>query len=550
MTTPRQINIMPVNTQSIIFDTGVNEAVSSIEMKPSDLLTCKNYYITEGVAGGYVSVAGYERYDGQTAPSSVLATSLDDAAREAARTAIGVVGGVDGIGPVRGVYVFQNGVYAFRDKIGGTAAGMYKATAAGWIEVDTSAAPLLPGGSYSFITHNFFANSTGERMYWCNGVDHARSFDGTTVNIMDNTGMGASDKPTYIAAHIDRLWLSYPGGSLQYSVVGMDFDNDGIDGEADDWSSVNGAGEIGIGGEITALRSSVGSTLIIFGRDFIKIFEGPSIGEGVLKTFSDSLGAYPHTVDKLFDTIIFMSDMGVTTLAAAQEFGDFSTNTISERVKRTLFTYKSLITCAITLKKLNQYRLYFSDGRCIVFSFYNKKLRGATFLRYVAPVLFITEGMESSGDLVSFFSSNSGYAYQADVGTSFDGTVIEHNFATSYFHYSSPRNWKRFFRITLEIDSVDEMTFYIKPSFDYSGDYYPASIENTLEVTGAGDQWDQGLWDQMMWAGSAVTNRLFYDILGIGSNMNVALRYSSKYTRQHTFQDMIVDFTVMGRQMG
>lgn len=42
---------------------------------------------------------------------------------------------VPGAGPVLGVAVFSGGVYAWRNKLDGLSAGMYKATTAGWVEV-------------------------------------------------------------------------------------------------------------------------------------------------------------------------------------------------------------------------------------------------------------------------------------------------------------------------------------------------------------------------------------------------------------------------------
>jgi len=133
MTTPRRISFPEVKTEVIPFDGGLNESVSSLEMKPGELILCKNYYITEGSTGGYVSLSGYERFDGQPAPSSIpigvwsdnqpwLDTNPwddefeNDFAREEARDLIGEVGGVACTGPVRGSFTFGGDVYAFRDK--------------------------------------------------------------------------------------------------------------------------------------------------------------------------------------------------------------------------------------------------------------------------------------------------------------------------------------------------------------------------------------------------------------------------------------------------
>ena len=156
-------------------------------MKSGELISCKNYYITEGTTGGYVSVAGYERYDGQPSPAGVAATEIDDVAREAART---LIDEVPGQGAILGVYVFEGKVYAFRNKVGGLTAGMYVESAAGWVEIDTSATPLNPGGVYSFLTYNFSGSAVSNAMFWTNGVDHAGYYDGTTFGQITNAGMG------------------------------------------------------------------------------------------------------------------------------------------------------------------------------------------------------------------------------------------------------------------------------------------------------------------------------------------------------------------------
>lgn len=45
------------------------------------------------------------------------------------------IGAVPGSGPIRGVWVYQDVVYAFRDNAGGTAGLMYKATPSGWQQI-------------------------------------------------------------------------------------------------------------------------------------------------------------------------------------------------------------------------------------------------------------------------------------------------------------------------------------------------------------------------------------------------------------------------------
>ena len=537
MATAPRITSPEVKTDVVIMDGGLNEAVSSIEMKPGELILCKNYYITEGSSGGYVSLSGYERFDGTPLASTVDGNEDDDAAREATRAAITEV---PGEGSVLGVHIFKGNVYAFRNKVGGATAGMYVATVAGWQEIDTSTAPLSPDGSYQFVNYNFLAAPDSEVMIWVDGENQARMYNETLITVI-STGMGALDKPNYLAIAGTRLFLAFDGGSLQYSNAG----------DPTDW--VVGAGEIGIGYEITALDSSVGGTLIIFCNNSIKILEGvadQTPGNWFLKDYSNVVGAYKNTLQKIFDTLIFVNDFGATTLAGAQDFGDFAANSISEKIKNTLLKYRSIISASVAVRSLNQYRLFFSNGRGLVFSFFNKKLRGVTLIQYPVVVLHTTDGELADGSQAYFFSSSSGYVYKMDSGTSFDGATIESRLVTTYHHYKSPRNWKRFHRITLEIASLSEISFSVKPSFDYNLTGFPSGTQTgTIDVIGSGGIWGEDLWGQMVWSTSEATNRIFYDLFGIGSNLSVALSTSSKYNRPHTIQNLITDYVILGRQL-
>lgn len=534
MVSPIKIKFPDVKTDVIPMDGGLNEAVSSIEMKPGELITCKNYYITEGSSGGYVSIKGYERFDGHPKPSSVGLVDGVDTLRESART---LIEQVPGVGSILGIHVFKGKVYAFRNKTGAASAGMYVSSALGWVQIDTSSNPLAPNGHYEFINYNFLTSPNSEVMIWVNGQGQAKIYDEVLVTSITNAGMGVLDKPTHLSVFAFRLFLSYLGGSLQYSELG----------DPNTWTGT--AGEIGIGHDITALDSSVGGSLVIFSESSIKVLKGTTTATWVVEDFSNVVGAYSSTLAKIFDTLIFVNDFGATTLSAAQDFGDFSSNSISEKIKNTLLKKRGLIRSSVAIRSLNQYRLFFSDGKGIVFSFLNKKLRGVTTIQYPLGVLVTAEGEYSDGTPIALFGSSSGYVYEMDSGTSFDGAVIEHRMVTTYYHYKSPRFWKRFNRLTFEIASNSPITFNIKPSYDYSSIGFAKGSIQALSVTGPGGVWGEGDWGVMTWAGSDITNRVFYDLLGVGTNLSISLGTTSKYTTQHTVQNLITDFVILGRQL-
>lgn len=541
---PTPIRSSRLMTDTVILDQGLNENITSIELKGGELIQVYNYELIEGSSGGYRSLRGYERFDGQTKPSSVYATEDDHTAQDAARAAITEV---PGEGSVLGVHLYDGKVYAFRNKTGGATAGMYVESPSGWVEVDTSASPLNPNGDYNFITYNFQGTTGSTRMYWTDGENEARMYDGTTVTVISNSGMGVDDKPINLAAHNNRLFLAYRLSSLQYSTLG----------DPTDWTT--GAGEIGLGGgtasgggtlgkEITDLQVSVQNSLIVFCEDAIRILSGSTPTDWVLEAFSDQSGAFPHTSKRMFGTVFFMDDRGVSTLEAVQEYGDFAANSISERVKKTLINNKQNVTVSTVHRATNQYRLFFNDGLGLIFSFLNKKLRGITKLLFPHPVVCATEGKGPQKNNLVFFGSDNGFVYQMDIGTSFDGAPIEAMLYTAYYHYKSPRNWKRFNQLTFEIATGDPTTFYIRPYFDYGGPEYAKAAEESFQTLGAGGIWGEDKWGSLRLGGSRDTNRYYYNQLGIGTNMSLYLSTSETYKEQHTIQNFICDFSLLGRQ--
>lgn len=534
---PKRINFNNIASKTVIMDGGLNENVSSIELKGGELIAGINYQLFEGSSGGYVSISGYERFDGQPSPAEVVVIDEEDTAREAART---LIGEVPGEGSILGIVVFESKVYAFRNKVGGATAGMYVSSAAGWVEIDTSASPLAPSGDYHFDIYNFYASVTTLSLFWSDGVNKARYYNPTAgVVVINNVGQDPNDKPINIKVHNDRLFLAYPKGIIDYTHVGDPNDFTGT------------AGEFGVGREITNLVQGVGNVLVIYCDEAIKVLKGSAVAsEWILENFSSSSGAIVHTAKRLLGNIYAMDDRGVTSLAAVQEFGDFGANNISQKVQKTLLANKTKITQASVNRDLNQYRLFFNTGYGLYFSFLNKQLRGVTLIRFPQPVYLTASGEDTDGNNMNFFASlDSGYVYRMDWGTSFDGIVIDTKLSTAYYHYGSTRAWKRFKAIAFEIASRDDLDLNVLEKYDYADDHLPRGTSNIEDLSGAGDFWGEGLWGVMRYTAAEVTNRIIHNIKGIGSNLSVNLSTTSKYARQHTLQNFTTDYENARRQL-
>jgi len=609
---PPQLSFGPYRTDVVELRGGINENVSSIELKGGELIECRNYMLAEGGYGGYISTKGYEAVDGKVVPSEVVSyiTTLDEflvtvepgdtvvcTETSESFTVVGVqdtileltsaladittepsdsltllgsplgqitnirpqIGAtvdyhaatdaayanvleVPGEGDLLGVHIFQSKIYAFRKKVGVAEVGIYKEdSTAGWTAV-TQAVPLVYSAgnhSFEFTNYNFYATASSSYFYFCDGVNKARECTGSLTNIIDNAGMDPNDKPTHILAINDRLFLAYPGGSLQGSTLG----------DPGDWTTA--PVEFGVGKDISNLAAGVNSTVLIFSApDGIKILNGTIEENFELTTFSDEAGAVPWTVKNLLGTTFFVSDQGITTMEGVSEFGDYATNSISQNFKRTLLSNRANIVLALTSKELNQYRLFFSDGKAIYVGFEGKELQGATLMQFGTRIKTAAQGQRADGSDLLVFTSDDGYVYRMDSGRSFNGNDIVCRMVTAYYHYGSVRNFKRFKRATFEIFGENGQEIYLKCLFDYREPLQPSVgfYEQSVFRSVGGAVWGDGVWGDMVWGSNSVTSRVPTYINGLGTNMSYLLISKERYRTQHIIQNIITDYEICGRR--
>jgi hypothetical protein len=243
---------------------------------------------------------GYTLYDGSASSPAVVA----------------------GSGDILGVWEYNDVAYAFRNSTDGLSCKMYKATSSGWTVVTTPT--LVAGGSFEFVNHNFTGSSSSEKMYGVDGKNKAFQFDGTTFTQL-TTGM-TTDTPTHVGVHKNHLFLSFDGGSIQHSGIG----------DPTSWTLNTGAGELGIGTEITNIDSMRGNALVISGADRISVLYGTSSADWDLKSFSTELGVVINTTEVIDAGLVWFNGRNVTYMSTTQAFGDFNTASLSTLVTKLL----------------------------------------------------------------------------------------------------------------------------------------------------------------------------------------------------------------------
>lgn len=494
--------------------------------------------------------------------------------------------------------------YAFRDNVGATALGLYKSTTAGWVNVpmartvsfttgsalyedgDTlvqggvsapirrvvlqsgswgagdaagrfiigtpsggsfaagasagggvaaltgadAAITLLPGGSFEF---DIGAVGAAQRVYAVDGINPAIEFDGTYV-VPILTG-NAVDVPSRVMVHSSHLFLSF-GNSVQHSGIGTAYA----------WTSVSGAGELRADGSVTVMQRGKGNqdsqTAMISHEHGTQILYGSSEIDFRLVTFEDSAGAKAKSM-QLMDQIYALDDRGVVAMAAAQEFGNFSTASLTLGILPFIQARRNLVTGSLVNREKSQFRIFFSDGSGLYITIANGKLLGAMPVQFADPVVCCHYGEAPSGYERAYFGGADGWVYKLDAGTSFDGDPIPFDFTLNFANQRMPGVNKRYRKATVEVSGDGYRALRVGAEFGYgttSREQWYATPE--LPVYLSPGYWDELTWDTFIWDGRNLMP-VAADINGTGENVGFTISGESDAYDAFTINSITVNYT-------
>ena len=359
----------------------------------------------------------------------------------------------------------------------------------------------------------------------------------------------AEGQPTHLALFKDRLWLVYPDGHLFYSAPG----------DPTNWSSEFGAGEIFFGDEITNLETAPGDTMIVSMDETIKLLKASQPSTATIdypffiEDFATSSGAYANSMASLLGDVYFCDDRGPTNMSQSDSLSGFS---MGDLKKKAHITYQSLKTSFIgsyVQRTKSQFRIHFHDTaidttKCVFYTFSEKKIKGVTLVEYPAIFTRFHEGEDPDGSVFIVGGAEDGFVYWMDRGESFDGDDIKTALKTAYYHYGTPRLWKRFFRVLFEISSANKMVFSVRGDFNYSNSQFMSGIPSEFTTDGKGGVWGQSIWSDFIWGGSIISNPMLY-LNGYGHNMSIEVSTTSRHQGVHTLHNMVVDYANGSRYM-
>lgn len=515
-----------------------------------------------------------------------------------------IIARVPGEGPVRGVTEIGGTIYAWRNAVGGASAKLYRSSATGWQEVPasrilrftaglveinegdtlvgatsatsavvqrvvrqtgdwgTTAAGFIilpagtasytngealrvsggnvatagttgnvtfaPGGKFTTIKHNFYGAANLSRIYGADGVSRGFEFDGTVVAPCE-TGM-VNDAPTRVFEIAQHLGFTFEGGSVQFSSIG----------EPLQWDVITGAGEIGLGTDVTDVLQANESAVVLFGQQKIATLEGRDASSFQLVELTEEAGAEPWTAQRIGETV-YLDRRGMRSLRATQAYGNFKTGTLSEiidpyfRAKR-----KAGVSpvASVAVRTKSHYRLFWSDGTGLTMYFGRKQPSALPFeLDGMQPFCVHATEMPDGTEGV-FVGAEDGFVYRLDSGTSFDGEGIRAFAMTPFNPLGGPMYEKRVFKITLELQAEPASRLGITAQFDYGDGKHPISGRqafmvsgagggNDFLVTGGGGNWDSAIWDAFYWS-SPLEGRAEAYIDGVCENASFILAARSE----------------------
>lgn len=462
------------------------------------------------------------------------AIAVGDTVSNAAATATGVVARV--VQETTGAWAGATGRLILSSTTGAWAAadqirvgGVQRATASG----AATAITLAASGRVETVLANMGGGSGATRLYGADGVNKGFEFDGTTY-VPIRTGM-AVDTPTHVAVHKNFLFLSF-GGSVQWSGLGAPYV----------WSPVLGAGELVVSENVSNFLSMPGdassAALAIFTKNTTHVLYGTSAATWSLVPFDRGTGAEAYTAQTLVDGYT-LDDRGVVSLAAAQNFGNFDSSTLTFQIRPFVQLRRGRATASGINRERSQYRVFYNDGYALYITIVNGKMLGAMPVMFPDPVNCWCEGEAATGGgEVSFFGSTNGYVYRTDVGPDFDSAAISASVKLNFNPQGSSRVLKRYRRASLEITGSGYATF----SFGYSLGYDSTDIDqastSAYAVGFSAVNWDSFTWDNFVWDGRTLAPSEV-DCNGTAENIAVLIASNSRYTQPFTVNSVVLHYT-------
>lgn len=500
---------------------------------------------------------------------------------------------VPGTGPIRGVAILDNVVYAWRDNAGSL--GTYRSTPTGWVLVPLLWSLEFNGGSSAYtdgsVVTRGAASATVRRVVletgqWGAGTAAGRlivePISGSfTAGVAGGGGVanltGPATQITQFAGgrvrHDVHSFTSSLATTRLYCCDGVntewEFDGQvvvpirtgmgGIRATAVkchknhlvyayrtslqlsslglpyQWSAVIGAAELGAGDNITNLKNVSGSeasaALMAICENSASVLYGSSILDWRLVKISDEAGAQPDSAQEM-GGIVACDQAGIRSFRPTQSFGNFSYELASSDIEPLVSSQR--VKDSVLVKGRDLMRLFFADG---LFVSGTPWRRGFSWMACdYGRVIECCVGAEIDGVHRVFMGDSDGWVLEADVGRSFDGEEINAAIRMTRLDQGNRLMEKRY--RSFDVDATSESACTVSCSAEFS----EADDDPTLPVQfngaalerlqGVGLLWDVEQWDRAYWD-SGQTSFMRFAVRGKGRFITIVFQSLSANELPH-----------------
>jgi hypothetical protein len=394
------------------------------------------------------------------------------------------------------------------------------------------------GNAFAFVagTVTSYNSGTGALVINATSFGSAGSPNDWEIGLSD-----FSDKPYLLQPHKNHMFLGYPGGQLQTSDLG------------DPFTYGASASLFGMGQELTGLSQLKGVSLAVFCEGKIEILTGSSQLDWDSGEYTSKTGAVIDTIQDNDGNPIYLSNRGLTTLAATQNFGNVAASIFSRDVQRVLKAQRGNAIGSRMAMDSNQYRLYFSDASDLRMTLLNGGGDQVLGPRNISPSVSnydhvptcFAEGLVDGRERMFFGTEDDGWIMEEDSGTSFDGEAITYLVRLPFNHLKSPSVDKQFHKVEAELTGATAATINYRQIFDYDDGTFDTG-SGTVDAPGTGvSGFDLVAFDAAQFDISE-TNRAEAPLDGQGRNMALLLWLESDFIEPITIQGLMVFFTLLG----
>ena len=401
-----------------------------------------------------------------------------------------------------------------------------------------TAITLAPNGTFEFDVDNFTGQSTTRRIYGSDGVN--RGFElfesgGDHILVPITTGF-SPDTPTHVKVHQLHLMFAF-GSSIGHSGPGFPYK----------WSAADGAGELPCGDTITNFIEQPGNTTTAaFGittRTDTLMLYGKSLASWNLVSFNSGIGGIPFT-GQMLNQGYWMAPHGVVDLHTTLNYGNFKGATLTTNIEPYIADQRTKVAYSVLNRTKNQYRILFTDKQVLSMTIVNGKLSGIMKFLHTDQMHCAWSSTRVTLDERVFYGATAtGHVYEADRGSSFDGSAIDAFLVFNWNPMLSPRIVKRYRKASIEMQG----DAYASLSFGYNLGYGSSDVAQPVSVTFDSGLttvplWDSVAWDTFLWDGiSLVPSEITLD--GSAENIQPSISSGTNYIYPYTVNSMLIHYT-------